>query len=319
MKHNSNQLAVINNQLSSIRYGCLSLIGYCSLIIVFCLTSCTSIIQVTVPNGTTQLVVDAFLDNSAKPQTVRITTSANYFSEVSCPPVLGATVGLTDLTNAKTFLFTPDGNGNYIYTPTATDTMGYVNHKYQLNIAYSGNTYIALSTLYPTVAVDRIRFCNSSLNPVDSISNAGDTAKPRVYYPYFYATDNKGVGNYYWVKVYNNGVFYSQPGQMNIFEDAGFGANDGGLISGANSYYNLTNDKNPIYRNDTCTIAIYSTDANTNDFLAQLQTQMTNAQSGLFAVTPQNVKTNVQQTSGTQPAIGWFNIGALKSRSVVAR
>ena len=288
-------------------------------ILISIITSCTSVIQVTVPNGTTQLVIDAFLDNSSKPQTVRLTTSTNYFSQESCPAVLGATVGLTDLTNAKTYTFTPDGKGNYIYTPVANDTMGYVNHKYQLNVSYNGNTYIALSTLYPTIPIDRIIFCNSSMNPIDTLPNISDTSNPRIYYPYFIAFDIKGVGNYYWAKVYKNSIFYSQPAQMDIFEDAGFGTKDGDPIGGANSYYNITDSKNPIYRNDTCTISIYSTDANTNDFLGQLQTQMTNSQAGLFAVTPQNVKTNVQQTSGTFPAIGWFNIGAIMSKIAIAR
>jgi hypothetical protein len=290
-----------------------------SIIIIYCLlffSSCTSVIQISVPNGTTQLVVDAFLDNSSKPQTVRITTSSNYFSGAPCPAVLGATVSLTDLTNVKTFTFTPDGKGNYIYTPVANDTMGYVNHKYQLNISYSGNTYIALSTIFPTIPVDSITFRSSSTDSYNQFPN--DTTKPRTYFPFFFAKDIKGTGNFYWIKAYKNDVFYNQPSQMNICEDAGI-AGDGVDIGVSNNFYNLTDSKNPIYRGDTCTIAIYSTDANTNDFLGQLQTQMTNAQAGLFAVTPQNVKTNIQQISGTQPAIGWFNMGAIMSKSVVAR
>jgi len=285
-------------------------------IVIAFITSCTSVIQVTVPNGATLIVIDAFLDNSTKPQTVRITTSANYFSEVATPAVLGATVGLTDLTNSKTYTFTPDGNGNYIYTPLANDTMGYVNHKYQLNISYNGNVYNALSTLFPTIPVDSITFRSSGTDSYNQFPN--DTTKPRTYFPFFFAKDIRGTGNFYWIKTYKNRIFYNQPSQMNICEDAGIAA-DGGDIGVSNNFYNLTDSKNPIYRGDTCTIAIYSIDASTSDFLGQLQTQMTNAQSGLFAVTPQNVKTNVQQTSGTQQAIGWFNMGAIMSKSVVAR
>ena len=309
----------ISHQVLSIKYQ-VSRLATCYLLPVTCLLfSCTSVIQVSVPNGTQNLVVDAFIDNSTKVQTVRLTYSANYFNNVPCPAVLGATVGLTDLTNAQTFTFTPDGKGNYTYTPTTTDTMCYINHKYQLNVSYNGNTYIALSTLFPTIPVDRIIFCNSAINPIDTISNAADTSKPRRYYPYFFAKDIKGVGNFYWVKVYRNNILYSDPGQMDLFEDGGGFTADGDEIGGANCYFNITDDKHPIHRNDTCTIAIYSTDANTNDFLGQLVTQMTNSQNGLFAVTPQNVKTNIQQTSGSQPAIGWFNMAAVKSKSVVAK
>lgn len=288
------------------------------IVIVF-ITSCTSIIQVTVPNGATLIVIDAFLDNSSKPQTVRITTSANYFSEVATPSVLGATVGLTDLTNSKTYTFTPDGKGNYIYTPVANDTMGYVNHKYQLNVSYNGNVYNAVSTLFPTIPVDTILF-RISQTDIGGKLPLSDTTNPRKYFPDLVAVDIPVQNNYYWVKVYKNGVFYNQPAQMDFFENSGgvFGIN-GDTIQPPNNFFGLIDNDHPYYRGDTCLIQIYSTDANTNDFLGQLQTQMTNSQAGLFAVTPQNVKTNMQQTSGTQQAIGWFNIGAIMSKSVVAR
>ncbi len=285
------------------------------LIILTSINACTTIIQVSVPNGTTQLVIDAFLDNSTKPQTVRITTSANYFSEVSCPAVLGATVGLTDLTNSKTFTFTPDGKGNYIYTPLANDTMGYVNHKYQLNVSYNGNVYNAVSTLFPTIPVDTIEFRFSAFDPTDSIPSANKTS----YYPFLKAKDIKGVGNFYWIKVYKNELLYNQPDQMDFLEDANSFTKDGTDIGAPNSFGQIIDNKNPYHRGDTCLIEIYSINANTSDFLGQLQTQMTNAEAGLFAVTPQNVKTNIQQTSGNQPAIGWFNMAAVKSKNVVAR
>ncbi|HEX7414670.1 MAG TPA: DUF4249 family protein [Bacteroidia bacterium] len=287
----------------------------CWFIISLVVSSCTTVIQVSVPTGKTQLVVDAFLDNSAKQQTVRLTMSANYFSEVSTPPVLGATVSLTDLTNTKTYTFTPDNNGNYLYTPIISDTMGRINHKYQLNVSYNGNTYFALSTLFPSIPVDTILFRFNAYNPIDTVPT---TTNPN-YYPLVKAKDIRGTGNCYWMKAYKNGIFYSQPGNMNFFGDAGGFAPDGTDIGVPNSYEGVIDNDKPYQRNDVCTIEIYAINAATSDFLGQLQTQMTNSQSGLFAVTPQNVKTNIQQTSGTQPAIGWFNIGAITSKSVVAR
>jgi hypothetical protein len=197
--------------------------------------------------------------------------------------------------------------------------MGYVNHKYQLNVSYSGNTYIALSTLNPTIPVDTILFRRTKTD-IQGTTALSDTTNPRQYFPLMIAYDPKGQNNYFWVKAYKNGVFYNQPGQMNFFENAGgaFGV-QGGFIQPPNDFFGLIDNTNPYHRGDTCLLEIYSTDANTQGFLGQLQTQMTNAQSGLFAVTPQNVQTNVQQTSGTQPAIGWFNMAAVMSKSVVAR
>jgi hypothetical protein len=281
------------------------------------ITSCSSVIQVSVPTGSKQLVVDAFLDNSAKPQVVRLTFNANYFSEVPTPPVIGANVSISDLNNNTTYTFTPDGNGNYVYTPILNDSLAQENHKYQLNIAYNGNSYMATSTIYPTIPIDTILFTNSLIKQ-NTIPN-GDTTNPRSFYPILKAKDIQGVGNYYWIKTFKNGVFYNQPAQMNYFEDSGDFSPDGDSLGVPGNSFGLIDNNKPFYRGDICTIEIYSINENTNDFLFQLQTQMTNSQSGLFAVTPQNVKTNILQISGTQPAIGWFNMAAVKSKSVVAK
>src|ERR1700761_770890 len=117
---------------------------------LFMIASCTQVIKVDVPSGATLMVVDAFINNSSDTQKVRLTTTADYFSNAPTPPILGATVTLSDLTNSTTYTLTPDGKGNYIYVPVVNDSMAQIAHKYQLNITYNGNTYNALSTLNKT-------------------------------------------------------------------------------------------------------------------------------------------------------------------------
>ena len=281
--------------------------------------SCTKVIQVTVPNGTTLFVVDAFINNAPQQvQTVRLSFTSNYFSNtVNPPPVLGASVSLVDLTNAKTYTFSPDGKGSYNYTPLMNDSMTQINHKYQLNITYNENTYTALSTLHPTTLVDSIAFRSSGNDFAGNFPN--DTTNPRKYYPIYLAQDIKGEADYYWVKVYKNGVFYNGPNQLNAFQDAGYSGTDGEFFLPPVCYFGLTPSTNPIYKGDVCTIEILSINENTTEFLGQLQGQLTNSENGLFALTPQNVKTNIQKTSGTLPVIGWFNMGATTSRSTVAK
>lgn len=292
----------------------LNIVGIFSLI--FLLASCTDVIQVSVPNGTTLVVVDAFINNKPEPQTVRLTTTADYFSNAPTPPLLGATVSLNDLTNNRTFTFTPDGNGNYVYTPQPTDSMTQIGHKYQLNISCNGNSYTALSTLNRTMPIDSIIFRSRQRDLAGDYPN--DTTTPRRYFPLVIAKDIAGAADYYWLKVYKNGVFYNGPNQLKNFQDGGYDGTDGYLVNPQFSFFQLTTDENPINRYDVCTIEILSINKNTNEFLGQLQTQLTNSQNGLFAVTPENVKTNIQQTAGTQKAIGWFNMGASSSKSRVA-
>jgi len=282
------------------------------------IASCTNVIKVDVPSGSTLVVVDAFIDNSSQPQKVRLTTTADYFSNTATPPLLGATVTLNDLSNSKTYIFTPDGNGNYIYTPVLNDSMAQVHHKYQLNISYNGNNYIALSTLNRTTPVLAILFRGSRFDPYGT-KPPSDTTNPRKFYPFVFAVDSSGpVEDYYWLKSYKNGAFYNQPNQLNAFPEAGFDNTDGDTLLSPVAFNGLTNGDNPIYRYDIFRADIYSINKDTYSYLTQLQTQLTNAQNGLFAVTPQNVKTNIQQTAGTQKAIGWFNIGAISSKSQIA-
>jgi hypothetical protein len=292
----------------------LNILVICSLLLL--ITSCTTVIQVTVPTASsTFVVVDAFINNKPETQKVRLTTTANYFSNAPTPPALGATVTLNDLTNNITYTFTPDGNGNYIYTPTFKDSMATIDHKYQLNISYNGNNYFALSTLNKTTNVDTIIFRSTQRDLAGHFPN--DTTKPRRFFPLVVARDIKSEENYYWLKVYKNGIFYNEPNQLKNFQDDGDGS-DGGFFNPQFAFFQLTSDDNPINRYDVCTIEILSINKNTNDFLGQLQTQLTNSQNGLFAVTPENVKTNIQQTAGTQKAIGWFNMGASSSKSRIA-
>src|ERR1700741_4575242 len=84
-------------------------------------TSCKDVIQIKLEKGEKLLVVDAFLDNSADTQKVRLTFNDDYFSNTHPPPALGATVTLSDLTNATTYTFVPDRNGNYLHYPQVND------------------------------------------------------------------------------------------------------------------------------------------------------------------------------------------------------
>ncbi len=276
------------------------------------LVSCKDIIQIDLKKGEALLVVDAFVNNLPSPQTIRLTFTADYFSNTSTPPVLGATVSLTDLSNAKTYSFTPDGNGNYLYTPQLNDSMAQINHNYQLTISYNGTSYTSLTKLKRTANIDSISFLNSRRG----FGTNKDTSNPRKFYPYLWAKDAPGAIDYYWIKTYTNNVFNNEPRQLNVSQDDG-GGQDGKPFIIPVAFFSLVSK--PLYRLDNCTIEIHSITAETYDFLSQMQTQMTNASSGLFAVTPENVKSNISISSGSGiKAIGWFSMSATSSKSRVA-
>ncbi len=285
----------------------------CALCVIF-LLSCEDVIQVDLKKGETLLVVDAFVNNLPQTQTVRLTFTADYFSNTNTPPVLGAAVTLLDITNSKTYTFTPDGNGNYFYVPFINDSMAQIGHKYQLSVLYNGSNYTSLTKLNRTTKIDTIIFKNSRR---DFGNNPADTSSPREYFPYLIARDTIGVNDYYWIKTYKNGAFFNGPRQINPSQDAGGIGTDGMPFIPPIAFFSLVDE--PLYRNDACTIEIHSITADTYDFLLQMQTQMNNAGSGLFATTPENVKTNIKLSSGSgMKAIGWFSMSATVSKTVVA-
>jgi hypothetical protein len=280
---------------------------------ILALTSCKDIIQVDLKKGDQLLVVDAFIDNSADTQKVRLTYTDDYFSNKHTPPVLGATVTLTDITRSVNYNMTADGNGNYYYLPGVNDSMAQIGHNYRLNVLYNGSNYTALSKLNRTTTIDTIIFKRKKGGGEDT------TLEPKKYYPYLIAKDAAGATDYYWIKTYKNGVFYNDPAQINVVQDAAGPGSDGLFFIPPVAFFVLTPDKDPCFYLDKCTIKIYSINADTYDFMGQMQAQMTNAQAGLFAVTPQNVHTNINTPSGAIKAIGWFNMGAVVSKTVVAK
>lgn len=276
-------------------------------------TACEDVIHVDLEKGETLLVVDAFLNDNGATQKLRLTTTAEYFSNASTPPVLGATVTLTDLTANKNFSFTGDGLGNYVYVPQVNDSMAQVGHTYQLSISYNGGSYIALSTLNRTTSIDTIIFKRQKSGLEDT------TAEPKKYFPYLIARDAPGALDFYWIRTYRNGVFYNGSNQLNVVQDAGGTGTDGLYIIPPNAFFLLTPDNEPVYYLDACTIEMYSINKDTYDFLLQMQIQMNNAQAGLFATAPENVRTNIKQVSATGlRAIGWFNMGSTRSKTVIA-
>lgn len=284
------------------------------LVLAATFSSCTDVVKVELEKGETMLVVDAFLNDSAVKQTVRLTTTADYFSNTAPPPVLGAAVALTDITAGKTYTFTPDGYGNYNYFPSVNDSMAQVNHLYRLDIAYNGGNYMALSKLNRTTKIDTILFERQKTGTEDTSAN------PKKYFPYLIAKDAPGAIDYYWIKTYRNGVFYNGSGQLNVVQDAGGPGSDGIYIIPPNAFFLLTPDSDPCYYLDLCTIEVCGISAETYDFLMQMQVQMNNSQAGLFATAAENVRTNINKTSsGGMKAIGWFTIGAINSKSVYAK
>lgn len=288
------------------------LINYITLlIIVIVTTSCEDVVQVKLDKGEPMITIDAFVDDLRAPQKIKLTFTDDYFSQKSNPIITGASVSIIDLTSSTTYTFTDNNNGEYIYTPVAGDTLGRVGHQYKLIVNYKGTEFNATSTMHRTTQVDSL-ICEYKEG--GGLSNA----KPGYEFSFLGFDIPGDTVDYYWIKSYRNGVFFNKGIDINIAADGAYGQGADGfpfiypIASGITPFGELYN------QNDICRVEIHSIDLITFNFLTQVQTQTTN--SGLFATSPENIKTNItNQTNDKIKVVGWFCMSAVGFKEAIAQ
>lgn len=285
-------------------------IRYISILaIVFTLVSCEDVIQVKLDKGQSIITIDAFVNDMRQSQKVRLTYTDGYFSQKPNQPVTGATVHITDLSSGQVFNFADNSNGDYIYPVNAGDTIGRVGHTYRLDVTSQGITYSSTILMKRTTSVDSIdvkRNDSTGFNP------------KKGYKCEFLGVDPPGeITDYYWVKSFRNGVFFNKGGDINICENAGGGPGTDGLIFIPPVAKGITPSGEVFRKFDVCRVEIHSITKETFDFLTQVQAQTTNF--GLFATTPENVRTNIAAPDPKIKIVGWFSMSAVKFREKIVQ
>jgi hypothetical protein len=277
---------------------------------VIFMASCEDVVQVKLDEGSKLYVIDAFVSNLPGKQTIRVVTNDSYFSNREAPPVPNANVILKDLTDKKEYVFTYSGNGNYDYMVSPTDSMGKLNHQYELNVTIDGFTYTSLATQKRTARIDSIgrEYFNGD-------SGFGPPQEP-FYFCTLFAKDKVDENtDYYWVKTFRNDTLFSGSGDINVCIDG-----TGGAVTSAeldSTYFTApaTFLGFKQYRTgNTCKVEIHSISRETYFFFIQAMAQINNG--GLFATTPENVKTNIITPSkDATKAVGWFNVSSVATAS----
>lgn len=278
---------------------------------LFFLTSCEDVIQVELDQGAKLYVIDAFLSDLREDPVVVITESANYFSNTAAPIVSNAQVVLKDLTDNKVYNFNYTSNGRYSFPLAAADTIAKVGHQYELNVSIDGEVYTSLCTQKRTAAIDSIKVFYDE-------GNSGFGPGTPFYYCELAAKDKVDqVPDYYWIKTFRNDTLFGEPGDLNTSIDG----TNGEVKSGNDDSLAFTP---PIiylgfeqYKfGDRCKVEIHSISRETNNFLIQAVAQIQNG--GLFATTPENVRTNIVTPSTAKiKAIGWFNMATVTSKTQI--
>ena len=280
---------------------------------VLVLSSCEDVIQIKLDEGSKLYVIDAFVNDLRQDQKIRVVFNDSYFSNKEAPPVTNANVVLKDLTSNQQYNFTYSSNGYYVYAITPADTISRVNHQYQLEVTIDGNIYTSIEKQNRTAKIDSVA---SYYND----GSFGPPTKDSTYICLLLARDKADdQPDYYWVKTYRNDTLFNASGDINICIDG-----TGGIVTGApqDSIFftppaTFLSFKN-YHKFDKCKVEIHSISRENYFFFIQAYNQINNG--GLFATTPENVKTNIVTPEGVKTkGIGRFNMATVAKKEIIVK
>jgi len=275
-------------------------------IAIIALASCQDVIDVPAPEGESRLVVEAWLDDQARSQTIRITETLPYFQNEFTPGITDAQVVVSS-SAGKTLVFEDQGNGDYVYD-ASSEVIGTVGDEFTLDIQTNGKSISASATLNRVPAIDSI------------VQEFRDDSFGEGIYCNFFSRDPIGLGDTYWIKTYKNGEFLNKPLELNIAFDAGFSAGSEVdaliFIPPIRETMNPLTDtlsQSPWVQGDIARVEIHSTNVETFFFLESIRDQLLNSLNTIFAEPVVNTKGNLVNNTDDKEILGIFNVAAISS------
>ncbi len=267
------------------------------LLIICCgllgLWSCEDVIDVALDEGETLLVVDGWVTDQPGPYTIRLTTTAPYFSNQSTPRVSEASVRITD---SEGFSEVLQENEPGIYQ--TSQLRGKIGNTYTLHIAVEGEEYEAQTSIRRVPLIDSLGFEYEEESPF--IEEEG-------YYVSYFGPEPAGKGDFYRFKVYQNNQMLADPGDLIFVDDE--------LVDGNYIHDFMLNDE-AFQEGDTIRVENWSITEDAYYFYLELLPQIENF--GLFANPPANVRTNVvnKNPEGLK-AVGWFGGAGVSAKEAI--
>ena len=264
-------------------------------LILFMFGSCQDVIDLDVPDGDVQLVVDGWLTNLDGEKQVLLSTTSNYFDNTAAPFVANALVVIFDEEGPKDTLV-EKSNGVYV-----TDFVGQVGETYHLFIrTTTGEEYESNpEELRPVPAISAIY---SEFKEETAFSDEG-------YYVSIDTYEPLGVGDHYQWKQYVNGEYLNAPFDLLYASDEFV---DGNPILG----FEVTINE-PLQLGDDYLIQQFSISEEAFEFFSQLQTQ-TAFVGSLFDSPPAALNGNmINLDSSGKKALGYFGVSAVSEKRMV--
>ena len=283
---------------------------YFWIIITLGLWSCEDVIDLEVKDGKQQLVVDAWITNELKPQTVKLSLSQPYFNQSSAEPALGAEVYMVTQDSTLYKFEDKDNTGNYVFDPGKKPFLE-INKQVGLLIKYKNEEYYSISQLNRVPSIDSLKYENFTW-PVEP------TEGPKKgFFAQFYATDYAGSGDTYLVRSYKNDTLRARSNQYYLVYDGGgsLGSNTDGLLF--IQPVRISINSGLFADGDKVTIELFSIPIDAYLFLYQVQAETNNG--GIFATPSSNVPGNIfnRNTNSTEKALGVFMVTKVSRYSAI--
>lgn len=283
--------------------------------------SCEDKIEVELPKAEPVVVIDAWINNKAETQRIKVLKTIPYFENSFLPGINDAVVSVEDITDNVIYSFEKTSeDGTYSWEPTASQpSFGKVGNTFRLTIQLGSDIYEAFSSMNRVPQIDSINFRFEE----------GNEFFPDSYFAGVYATDPVGPGDTYWIKAWKNGNFLNKPSEINICYDAG--GSPGAVVDGIPFIQPIRDGINPFDQDenddfippyspgDSVFVEIHSINYDSYVFLNEVAIQ-TNRPGGfaeLFAQPLANVSSNiliVNESPNMTKAIGFFNVAAVSSQ-----
>jgi len=258
--------------------------------------ACEDVIELDLPDNDPALVVDGWLTDRPGEKTVRLTLSANYFSEASYPAVSDALVALHDREGPVDTL-QEKGGAPGVY---ATDYVGRVGGIYHLVITTAdGKQYASQAQQLRAVP------------PIDSIYYEFIDDNPfqeEGYYVKINTREPAGQGDYYRWRQFINGEYQNTPFDIVIATDEFV---DGNFIT------ELEITVQPLQAGDTCRVEQQSISREAYDFLFLVRDQ-TAFVGSIFDSPPIPIPGNIFNVDDPEEEVlGFFGVSAVSEAEVI--
>lgn len=263
------------------------------LLLVFSLaiTSCEDVIDVTLQEAPTRLVIEASIDwekgTTGHAQKISISRSTPYFDTTSTTAVMGASVIVINDTSGAEFSFADQNNGEY----TTASFVPVLGQSYTLTVIHNGETYKAHETLHAVPEISEI---------YQAEEDGFDDEILEVHVAFI---DPPEEGNNYFFKFQRNGDLLPE---LEVAYDEFV---NGNVIDW---WYEIEEDEDTdetesLVSGDVISIEMYAISTAYKDYMEILINQVDGGD--LFAVTPVAVKGNcINETNPENYAHGFFRL-----------